>query len=120
MHIAGDIDEHVGRAEFLDGRGGESLDRRRRQHIERRAFGGLQAGELVGRDIGRNHARAFRRETLGDGAADALPRGGDNATLPSSDHRLSLRLRTPRSGDPESSTFRMAGFGFACCARAPE
>ena len=81
VHIAGNVGEHIECAEFLVDRSGKGIDRCARQHVELGGFCGFQAVKLVSRDIGRDDARAFSDEGLGDRAADTLASGGDQRQL---------------------------------------
>ena len=76
MDEAGGVDEHVHRADL----GGERLDGGRGAHVELSRVG-LEARERGLDKVGRDHARAFVRENLGDGAADAGAGGGDERSL---------------------------------------
>jgi hypothetical protein len=81
VHVAGDIGEHVEPAELLGDGLGQRLDRRGGAHVERKASGGLEPLELFLIHIGRDHLGALGDESLGDGAADALSRRGNERDL---------------------------------------
>ena len=84
----GVVHEHVDTPEFVDGVLGHGLAARHVGGVERDAgdapVGGADGLDRFGRvaDIGGNHRRAFARQRLAIGAAQASPAAGDDGDLP--------------------------------------
>ena len=77
MDEAGGVDEDVDGPDLL----GEGIDRLAGEHVELallRLRNALQQGDVL---VGRPDGGALGDESLGDGPADPLPRGGDDRDL---------------------------------------